>query len=105
MITILHTSARVCMIQYIYAWVSFCPPPLSSTSKRSDPLAADAGVCMSSVRDDGLNRTRPAVCPPTTTTTTPRGGLTFLGGHVDVEVEAVLALVSEVRRCYVQVSR
>lgn len=35
----------------------------------------------------------------------PLGRLTFLGGHVDIEVEAILTLVSEVGRCYIQVSR
>lgn len=36
---------------------------------------------------------------------TPLSSLTFLSGHVDIEVETILALVSEVRRCYIQVSR
>lgn len=36
---------------------------------------------------------------------TPLDSLTFLSGHVDIEVETILTLVSEVRRRYIQVSR
>lgn len=35
----------------------------------------------------------------------PRDLLTFLGGHVYIEVETILTLVREVRRHYIQVSR
>lgn len=52
MIAIVHVFTCVCMIQYICMGelVSF---PLPSTSKSSNPLATDAGVCILSVDSTG----------------------------------------------------